>query len=129
MQLYDQRPREDGAPPSARAARSTTCTTRAAPPRALGVPHYIMNFERQFDALVVDRFVAEYTQGRTPIPCTRCNSDLKFSTLLERAAALEADALATGHYARVAYDEAARQLRAAARRRPRAAISPTSCSR
>ncbi len=55
--------------------------------------------------MVVDRFVADYTQGRTPIPCTRCNSDLKFSTLLERAGALEADALATGHYARVGYDE------------------------
>ena len=105
MQLYDQRPREDGSP-----AFGSCCSLddlhdarRAA--AALGVPHYIMNFERQFDALVVDRFVAEYTQGRTPIPCSRCNSDLKFSTLLERAGALAADALATGHYARAGYDE------------------------
>ena len=105
MQLYDQRPREDGSP-----AFGSCCSLddlhdarRAA--GALGVPHYIMNFERQFDALVVDRFVADYTSGRTPIPCTRCNSDLKFATLLDRATALEAEALATGHYARVGYDE------------------------
>src|SRR5437899_2333831 len=50
----------------------------------VGVPHYIMNFERQFDEQVVSNFVREYAAGRTPLPCARCNSDLKFSTLLDR---------------------------------------------
>src|SRR5207247_1319992 len=68
---------------------------------AIDIPHYIMNFERQFDEQVVSNFVREYTSGRTPLPCARCNSDLKFSTLLERARGLGADAVATGHYARV----------------------------
>ena len=67
----------------------------------LGIPHYIVNFERQFDEQVVSRFVREYTAARTPIPCVRCNSDLKFTTLLERAHGLDAPAVATGHYARV----------------------------
>jgi tRNA-specific 2-thiouridylase len=72
---------------------------------SLGVPHYIMNFERQFATEVVDRFVEEYLAGRTPIPCTRCNSELKFATLLDRARALGAEQVATGHYARIATDE------------------------
>jgi tRNA-specific 2-thiouridylase len=63
-----------------------------------------MNFERHFDAQVVAPFVAEYVDGRTPIPCTRCNSDVKFATLLERAGGLGADALATGHYAQAGWD-------------------------
>jgi len=72
--------------------------------RTIDIPHYIMNFERQFDEHVVANFVREYTSGRTPLPCARCNSDLKFATLAERAAGLGADAVATGHYARVERD-------------------------
>ena len=68
---------------------------------AINIPHYIMNFEREFQARVVSNFVDEYAAGRTPLPCAHCNSDLKFATLAERAAALGADAVATGHYARV----------------------------
>src|SRR6476659_7634016 len=68
---------------------------------ALGFPHYILNFEREFRETVIANFVAEYAAGRTPIPCSHCNSDLKFSTLLERARGLGADRVATGHYARV----------------------------
>ena len=72
---------------------------------ALDIPHYIMNFERQFDAMVMSNFVSEYASGRTPLPCARCNSDLKFATLAERARAFDADAVATGHYARVEQSE------------------------
>ena len=68
----------------------------------LGIPHYIVNFERQFEEHVISHFVQEYVNARTPIPCVQCNSDLKFSSLLERARGLDADYVATGHYARVA---------------------------
>lgn len=66
----------------------------------LGLPHYIVNFERQFEDAVIANFVSEYAAGRTPIPCARCNSDLKFQALLVRARGLGAERLATGHYAR-----------------------------
>ena len=66
----------------------------------LGIPHYTMNFERQFESAVVSVFVREYAAGRTPIPCVQCNGDLKFAHLLERAEALGAGCVATGHYAR-----------------------------
>jgi tRNA-specific 2-thiouridylase len=68
---------------------------------AINIPHYILNFERQFNEQVVSNFVSEYAAGRTPLPCAHCNSDLKFATLLDRARGLGADAVATGHYARV----------------------------
>src|ERR1700730_14032944 len=71
---------------------------------ALDIPHYILNFERQFDEQVVSNFVHEYSAGRTPLPCAHCNSDLKFATLADRARAFGADAIATGHYARVERD-------------------------
>ncbi len=71
---------------------------------ALRIPHYVLNFERQFDEQVVSNFVREYSAGRTPLPCAHCNSDLKFAALADRASGLGADAVATGHYARVERD-------------------------
>jgi tRNA-specific 2-thiouridylase len=68
---------------------------------AIGIPHYILNFERQFQDTVISNFVREYAAGRTPLPCAHCNSDLKFATLLDRARGLGAEQVATGHYARV----------------------------
>ena len=71
---------------------------------AIDIPHYILNFERQFTEQVVSNFVREYAAGRTPLPCAHCNSDLKFATLLDRAHGFGADAVATGHYARITRD-------------------------
>src|SRR5438093_2304535 len=72
---------------------------------AINIPHYILNFERQFDEQVISNFVGEYLHGRTPLPCAHCNTDLKFATLAERARGFGADRVATGHYARVARNE------------------------
>src|SRR5260370_8897867 len=78
---------------------------------AINIPHYILNFERQFHEQVISNFVSEYAAGRTPLPCAHCNSDLKFATLAERARALGADAVATGHYARVEQETASGRFR------------------
>ena len=68
----------------------------------LGVPHYVLNLESAFGRDVVQDFVSEYARGRTPIPCVRCNTFTKFRDLLEKADAIDAPFIATGHYARVA---------------------------
>lgn len=65
----------------------------------LRIPHYVLNFEDRFSRQVIHNFVDEYSRGRTPIPCVRCNSFTKFRDLLAHADALGCDAIATGHYA------------------------------
>lgn len=67
----------------------------------LGVPHYVLNLESAFGRDVVDNFVDEYARGRTPIPCVRCNTFTKFRDLVKKADAIDAQYVATGHYARV----------------------------
>jgi tRNA-specific 2-thiouridylase len=66
---------------------------------AIGIPHYVLNLEDRFNLHVIQNFVTEYSQGRTPIPCVRCNSFTKFRDLLAHADALDCDYIATGHYA------------------------------
>jgi len=77
----------------------------------VGIPYYVVNFERQFEEQVVAPFVAEYLAGRTPIPCTLCNNYIKFDRFLEMADAVGAHFIATGHYARVRHDEVSGRYR------------------
>src|SRR5687767_5343064 len=72
--------------------------------RTLGIPYYLLDMEREFDRTVIGRFTDEYRRGRTPVPCVTCNTDLKFGSLLTRARAWDAAAVATGHYARITRD-------------------------
>ena len=77
----------------------------------IGIPYYVVNHEDRFEQDVVRPFVQEYLSGRTPIPCSLCNNHLKFDQLLTVAQQVGADAVATGHYARVEFgDECGRWL-------------------
>jgi tRNA-specific 2-thiouridylase len=73
--------------------------------QTIGIPYYVVNHEERFEREVVRPFVEEYLSGRTPIPCSLCNNHLKFDQLLVVARQIGADTLATGHYARVEFDE------------------------
>jgi len=71
----------------------------------IGIPYYVWDFSERFKLDVVDDFVAEYSAGRTPNPCMRCNERIKFAALLEKALALGFDAVCTGHYATILTDD------------------------
>jgi tRNA-specific 2-thiouridylase len=73
--------------------------------QVIGVPHYVFNLEREFKARVVDYFCQEYRRGRTPHPCIACNDKIKFDALMRRAQALDAEYVATGHYARISNED------------------------
>jgi len=109
MQLWNQR-RLAGHPGMPEAVHGRCCSLddvydarRVA--ETLGIPYYVVNHEERFERDVVRPFVQEYLSGRTPIPCSLCNNHLKFDQLLIVARQIGADALATGHYARVEYDD------------------------
>ena len=67
----------------------------------LGIPHYVMNFKKDFQEKVIDYFMDEYLRGRTPNPCIACNRYVKWESLLRRSMEIGADYIATGHYARI----------------------------
>ena len=72
----------------------------------LGIPYYVINFEQHFEEAVVRPFVEQYLAGETPIPCSRCNTEIKFEQFVKTANEIGADQIATGHYARIRRDEA-----------------------
>jgi tRNA-specific 2-thiouridylase len=109
MQLWNQR-RLAGHPGMPEAVQGRCCSLddvydarRVA--ETIGIPYYVVNHEERFERDVVRPFVEQYLSGRTPIPCSLCNNHLKFDQLLIVAQQIGADALATGHYARVEFDE------------------------
>jgi tRNA-specific 2-thiouridylase len=109
MQLWNQRrlPELQGAGPAQHRCCSLDDVYDAkAVAQHLNFPHYVLNFEEQFEARVVRPFVDQYLSGRTPIACTNCNTDVKFEPLLRMARQIGAERLATGHYARIRKNEA-----------------------
>ncbi len=100
MKLHDAPPAGGGADGKHCCGLDDALDARSVAAR-LGIPFYVLNLEEAFKRAVMDDFVASYRKGLTPNPCVRCNGILKFDILMARARALGADALATGHYARV----------------------------
>ena len=109
MQLWNQRrlPELQGDGPAQHRCCSLDDVYDAkAVARHLNFPHYVVNFEEQFESRVVRPFVDQYLAGRTPIACTNCNTDVKFEPLLRMARQIGAERLATGHYARIQRNDA-----------------------
>jgi tRNA-specific 2-thiouridylase len=101
MHLWDRTQDEKGPPGCC--SPGDLCDARRVADQ-LGIPHYVVNLKKAFEEEVVKDFVEEYLRGRTPNPCIHCNDRIKFGFLLRKAEELGAKALATGHYARIAWE-------------------------
>ena len=106
LRVWPWREPEDGARRFGSCCSPETVDDARQVARRLGIPYYLLNTEREFDRTVIEAFAREYEAGRTPVPCVACNREIKFGSLLDRARAWDATAVATGHYARVTRDEA-----------------------
>ncbi len=115
MQLWNQRRHinvdENGDPLPSRCCSLDDVYDARRVAESLGFPFYVLNLEKDFERDVVEPFVQSYLSGETPIPCVACNSRLKFASLDRMAQSLGCDKVATGHYARVEYDEQANRYR------------------
>ncbi|MCA1620776.1 MAG: tRNA 2-thiouridine(34) synthase MnmA [Acidobacteria bacterium] len=115
MQLWNQRRGlsvgEDGEPLPSRCCSLDDVYDARRVAEGLGFPFYVLNLERDFERDVVEPFVRSYLGGETPIPCVACNSRLKFASLDRMALSVGCEKVATGHYARVRFDEGAGRYR------------------
>ncbi|MFM9904444.1 MAG: tRNA 2-thiouridine(34) synthase MnmA [Pyrinomonadaceae bacterium] len=115
MQLWNQRRGisvdENGDPLPSRCCSLDDVYDARRVAETLGFPFYVLNLEKEFETSVVEPFVQSYLDGETPIPCVACNSRLKFASLDKMAVSLGCDKVATGHFARVEYDETANRYR------------------